>query len=491
MKEFPDDELDKLFRKSAEELDSDFDPQDWNKLKKRLDENDGRTAAGWWRKWWPLGLLTLLFVGGITAYITLRHPEEPVLVSTDFSGSNSQRNDKSTEIQTVEKPQPDDSVSAEVKEQEEISVKNEDAPNSQIVKNQKILPRRSTKTGGVYLAPNRSIGRRRGSDGANFSEKIAENEIERKKNVEKELVRSDQTVEELSAFGSKQEESKRKVAVENEMELVPGADDVQKVNLDGSEERVAGNANDRFIFSAKMLARRTGYWHQEVGQPEIKGMEPIVTAESQTSEKADGKSFPGFAVRFGFSPDMSAVGIKNFVKPGTAVSLLIEYAFMHRLYVQTGLIRSRKVYNAKAGEYAWPENWNDQKTLPVSTDAECKVIEIPMNLRYDLFDGDRSRFFAGAGASSYYMQNEKYAYNYAKKSNKEKWQEYETSTGWYWLSHVNASVGFEYRFSKKISFLAEPYVRIPVKKVGFGKVDLFTAGMWLSIRYTPTFKTKK
>ncbi len=69
MKEFPDDELDKLFRKSAEELDSNFDPQDWNALKNRLDEHDGRTPAAWFKKWWPAGMLALLMLAGLTTYL--------------------------------------------------------------------------------------------------------------------------------------------------------------------------------------------------------------------------------------------------------------------------------------------------------------------------------------------------------------------------------------------------------------------------------------
>jgi hypothetical protein len=45
MIELPDDELDKLFRKSSEEFDPHFDPEDWNSLKKRLDET-GRENSG-------------------------------------------------------------------------------------------------------------------------------------------------------------------------------------------------------------------------------------------------------------------------------------------------------------------------------------------------------------------------------------------------------------------------------------------------------------
>lgn len=532
MKEFPDDELDKLFRKSAEELDSDFDPQDWNALKNRLDENDGRTPAAWFKKWWPAGMLGLLMLAGLTTYLLTKEegnadksivkkenqfPESRVLtekqnkqiaekagsVSADTklaeSGNSSEKDgnntfesksDKNLSITGKElKAKTDYSQGEKVtatstgiaktdklKETEnktlQLSTKSEDKVSKS--ENRKTLPRRWSKTGGVYLAPNHSIGRR--GDGASLSDPDLKIDGFVKQDFEKtNPEKLYQEIANLTDYG-KPKNSKnnfpfdRKV-VENVLNT-PGSNELSRLNI-----------------SANELKSRSLVWKKTNSLPKIEVKEadipPVSGPVKAVSEK---EPTPKFAVRFSFSPDISSVGLKNFTKPGTAVSLLVEYAILSKLYIQTGVARSSKVYKAEGGDYVWPSSWNDQTSRPYSTDATCKVIEIPLNLRYDIFQGARSRWFASAGVSSYYMQNEKYDYHYGPHAYDAKWKNWDGSTGWYLLSHINASAGYEYRFSKKISLLAEPYVRIPVKKVGFGKVDLFTTGIWFSIRYTPIFK---
>jgi hypothetical protein len=190
MKELPDDELDKLFKKSAEELDSTFDPQDWNALRSRLDSADGKTPAMWWRKWWPAGLLALLMIGGIGTYLLTNNPKESdktfaaknagqTSIGPAPAIKNGEDNNKIVEEQTAvkldgqsknvaqnEKTGQREEVGAVAKREEDgISASKNGLPGSVVdneitkTKNRKILPRRWSKTGGVYLEPNRSIGR--------------------------------------------------------------------------------------------------------------------------------------------------------------------------------------------------------------------------------------------------------------------------------------------------------------------------------------------
>ncbi|WP_159468742.1 hypothetical protein [Dyadobacter sp. 3J3] len=519
MKEFPDDELDKLFRKSAEELDSNFDPQDWNTLKNMLDEKDGRTPAAWFKKWWPVGILALLMLGGLTTYFLANKEEKNVVkkenqyalaekagnkisnekpanenisskkAESDFTESGSNKDASGTEEKsgravsdsenriTTNSDKNSEIVKAEkLKESDEELFEIPAKRKKNILKseNRKTLPRRWSKTGGVYLAPNHSIGRR--GDGASLSDLDLKIEGFLKPDFEKtKPEKPDQGISNLTD-SEKPKDSKNNFPI------------VDKVTEQVKNTAVS-NELSRLNISASELKSRSLVWKKLNSLPEVEVKEADVPPISEPVKAVSEKDpTPKFAVRFGYSPDISSVGLKNFTKPGTAVSLLIEYAVLPKLYIQTGVARSSKVYKAEGGEYAWPSSWNDQTARPYSTDATCKVIEIPLNLRYDISSNERSRWFAEAGASSYYMQNEKYNYNYKPHTYGVKWNDWDGSTGWYLLSHINASAGYEYRFSKKLSLLAEPYVRIPVKKVGFGKVDLFTTGIWFSIRYTPVFK---
>ena len=71
-----------------------------------------------------------------------------------------------------------------------------------------------------------------------------------------------------------------------------------------------------------------------------------------------------------------------------------------------------------------------------------RMLEIPWGLRYDLIQRTHARLFVGGGLSSYYVQNEKYQYHYEKYVHGQR-PGWEGKTGWFWLSHLSASVGYE------------------------------------------------
>lgn len=166
---------------------------------------------------------------------------------------------------------------------------------------------------------------------------------------------------------------------------------------------------------------------------------------------------------------------------------MVERSLGARWALQAGVVRSLKTYSAQAGDYEWPSNWY-QKQRPVRIEGTCQVFELPLNIRYDISQRDKGKWFAGVGVSSYKMQKEKYVYRYEAYDPNIRWWKWEGKTGWYFLSHANASAGYERRLTDRLSLMAEPYVRVPLRKVGFGKVNLFSTGIWFSLRYVPVFR---
>ncbi|GHB55744.1 hypothetical protein GCM10007390_06220 [Persicitalea jodogahamensis] len=176
------------------------------------------------------------------------------------------------------------------------------------------------------------------------------------------------------------------------------------------------------------------------------------------------------------------------MNPGPAASLLVEGSIARRWSLQTGIIRSLKTYQAKGSEYEWTWAYK-QPQGPSSVDGSCTVFELPLNIRFDISQRPASRWFVGAGVSSYKMQKEKYTYEYDTyyPGAMSRWESKKPS-GWNLFSHANASVGYERFITKRLSLIAEPYVRIPLRGVGIGKVNLYTTGIWFSIRYSPEFR---
>jgi len=535
MIELPDDELDKLFRKSSEEFDPTYEPEDWSALKKRLDREDGKSPAGGLRKWWPVGILVLLIPAGLTGYYLLDDAgaevkkqkqisvqekvsadvpvlskagnaesvaglkEEVPVLNADESAKKALLESKEKKNLTTDKARfrSENQLRNRIlksgvdkksrKEIAELNSKESEELGADKITDSKILPRSRSKAGGVFLEPNRSKGKE--GDGAfssakNISSK-PENFVDALKSVEKNSFKIGKktAAAEVNSEEQKKKASESEIVLKHKSEI--NSNEKSPENLIPTSVNAETNSvqeENRLLRSVDLLTHSPFNPKTFVSLPVVKITE---SPEPPKQEKVWDLS-PKFAIRVGYSPDLSSVGLDNFSKPGSAFSVLAEYALVPKLYIQAGIARSEKVYFANANEYEWPENWK-MGPKAISTDATCKIIEIPLNLRYDLVQKDRFRIFAGAGSSSYYMQKENYIYNYPPNTKYIKWYDYETKTGWFWLSHINASAGFERRITNKLSILAEPYVKIPVKKVGYGKVNLFTAGMWISLRYTPAF----
>ncbi|MDX1618949.1 MAG: hypothetical protein R3224_09195, partial [Balneolaceae bacterium] len=140
-------------------------------------------------------------------------------------------------------------------------------------------------------------------------------------------------------------------------------------------------------------------------------------------------------------------------------------------------------YRASGSEYDPPRAYWTNGILPEETIGVCSLIDIPLNLKYDILRQDRSRFFATAGLSSYIMLTEDYRFSYAQSysGQSERWNE-RTGTR-HWFSNANFSVGYEFDLRPNWSLRAEPFVKMPLKEVGWSNVKLYSMGTFVSLNY--------
>ncbi|RZM20566.1 MAG: PorT family protein, partial [Pedobacter sp.] len=116
---------------------------------------------------------------------------------------------------------------------------------------------------------------------------------------------------------------------------------------------------------------------------------------------------------------MSSIGLRNFARPGTNVGVLLEYRLAPRWSVQTGIIQSTKIYRASATDYELSDYYKKGAyTIPQGADGQCKMLDIPLNIRYDILLRPRAdgrlpnRWFITGGVTSYIIEREKYVYQY-------------------------------------------------------------------------------
>ncbi len=152
------------------------------------------------------------------------------------------------------------------------------------------------------------------------------------------------------------------------------------------------------------------------------------------------------------------------------------------------MLRSVKKYTAPASDYAKPAHWYGPKYESVG--AVCTVLDIPVNLRFDVMLNDRRRWFISSGVSSYIMQKEYYEYQYPAGviPTQARYKEWSGSTGFHRFSHLNVSVGYERNFRsdgllRRFSWQVEPFLKSPLSKLGYGKIRLTSTGVFFSLRY--------
>ena len=207
----------------------------------------------------------------------------------------------------------------------------------------------------------------------------------------------------------------------------------------------------------------------------------------------------GLSLQLVVSPDLSAIGLHNVGnaagnRPGTNLGLLLSYRLSNRWSLQTGVLHSLKVYKASGDDYVWPSNWKWPLWFD-GVDARCAMLDVPLNVRYDVFvrpgrsAGLRdalpsARWFVSGGVTSYVILKERYDYKYDNPSDPriQAWK-WEGKTGTYGLSEMNLSVGYEKPISRRLSWQVEPFMKVPLRQVGFFKVRLISTGAFLSLRY--------
>lgn len=558
MQEFPDDSLDELFRKSAEEFEPAFDPQAWAAMRKKLDNNDGIQK----RPALLSLLLLLLIIFGCSVGGYLLWPQLTALISQNSVNTSTVRQQNPTSSSSI--------VTKSAKQSDGLA--NPLIPSAASVQD---TPMQSTdrKTGDTQpvespsvahsaekraLTPERTVPSSAGSSHNKKAQSTENNAItsagtasgnnETPESVEEN---ADPTRKKLpAAIGYSSKLSSKRLSSKTGPESTPGnltPSDLKTKNrlasksVPKTDQRIVksadqkakndftGPSNTLHSTSAKKgteesilsdskrsvsakptptalssdATMQTDLFHRSTFTPNALSLHPwkflnvayapvevLYTAPApplaiaKKPEMTTSAAFKkGLNIRILAAPDLSFIGFDQMKRPGITYGALVEYRFNNRFSLQAGAIRAMKLYDALGSQYIWPQNWYSQKARPVNIEASCKVLDIPINLRYDITQSANRRWFVSTGISSYKMLNEKYIYTYAPHTYGIKWYNWEGSTGDYWFGVLNLSMGFERQLGKRFTLQAEPYFKVPLAQVGLGQIKLNTAGIYISTRY--------
>ncbi|TGE22041.1 hypothetical protein E5K00_17465 [Hymenobacter aquaticus] len=211
---------------------------------------------------------------------------------------------------------------------------------------------------------------------------------------------------------------------------------------------------------------------------------PAAPADSAAEKPSRPQPAYRFSLGLLYAPELSSGGWVQKAGLGSNLGVQLEYRFTDRLRVNVAALRAVKRYAARGSDYHPPAGyWTNYFTID-EVDATCNITDLPINLRYDVLRRANASAFASVGLSTLLMRNEqyRYGYDYNGKYVVRDWSLAKGSN--HWVSVVNLSVGYEHSLRGRWSAQGEPFVKIPLGGVGFGKVKLSSAGVFFNLKYS-------
>jgi hypothetical protein len=174
--------------------------------------------------------------------------------------------------------------------------------------------------------------------------------------------------------------------------------------------------------------------------------------------------------------DLSSTNFKS-VKTGSTKGFILGYAFNKRWSIESGLLwDTKRVYDN--GTNFNPPGYTPSSSFTImNVNGKSRLYEIPLNLKYNIIRGGHN-FFATTGLSSYIMRTENYDYEYMQNGQPigHNYLRYKNETR-NWFSVANFSLGYTHRFGALGGLRVEPYLKLPLRNIGVGKMPIMSTGL--------------
>lgn len=471
-KNMTDQELDTVFKKAAETNLPEFNENSWAQMEKLLDEDKKEPKAFWSKSQLLLGVLLLLT---IVTSLYFFWPENQQAANKTSDPENNQLDITSKSTKSIEEAleenvkRSSNQINGIDKESQALIELTEPAEASDGNREKVTL---SVTEKEKEASENKAFRKLTKQPSATIASKLEQNTANSERRITKTTVNQP----------AKQKTLSYKALDSNSLIVNSEVSNHSAADLNNLENKLveAQSVDLNRTFTEDIEALNTKAFQPFLFTYENIQPSPIAVPRFQ---KPNSK----FGLRIGLSPDLSAIPDNTFMTVGHNYQALIEYQVNPRWQLQTGLIKSQKYYDSYPSSTYWNnKKWGDRPSQLVEIKASCNMIDIPLNLRYN-FNTSRHQWFLMAGVTSYLMLNEKYDFVFEPTSglpDKKAWQ---GKTGFYSAGVINLSSGYEYQFRNRFSLQIEPFIKLPIRNVGYGNAKLRSAGTFFSLKM-PIFK---
>ena len=459
----PEDELDNLFRKAASEYNPEFDPEAWQAMEKKLGPPKPTPAKNWRRG----GLMALILFIGLgswfgyqalpeTAEKTSNNKIKPAAGISEtnelaIKGDNTASNSATTGISTRE--------TGKAESFKNLNKTKNIAGNN----NSKALPE-AAKTN--LVVDNQIIASQSRAKVKQKGKNIAEvsvNNLAILNNTDRKRNKITQTVDNTNT---------KLIA---ETANVPTPDSAVIIDSAGTKALVVAAGSPDLVATVSPAG------------PDSSLLIPkkVLADSAVVKEKKTLLNLSRFTFSLVAAPDLTSVGFAHVGGISTNAGLLVGYNLSPKWRITTGLISARKIYQALPADYGNEYEFWKNRHKPDDIEAVCRVLDIPINLGYQVWQQGRNNLIINTGLSSYLMRREKYTYEYypygGNNGYTSNWQVKNQNK--HLFSIYNLSVGYGRELKRGVLIGVEPFVKIPLAGVGAGKIKLASAGVFGSLSY--------
>jgi hypothetical protein len=181
--------------------------------------------------------------------------------------------------------------------------------------------------------------------------------------------------------------------------------------------------------------------------------------------------------------NVTTIKMQEVKEVGSDFGFIAGYKFSKGWSIEAGVLSSSKNYYSDGKYLNNPKIYLPPNTEITAVQGDCRMIELPIVLKYDFGFKKAHNWFATAGVSSFLMKQEDYAYDYYYTTSGtthtySKTYENESKD---WAAVLQISGGYMRSIPFGMNLRVEPFIQIPLKGAGYGNLPLTSAGLRLGI----------
>lgn len=173
------------------------------------------------------------------------------------------------------------------------------------------------------------------------------------------------------------------------------------------------------------------------------------------------------------APDISSTSASKSSKVSSDLGMVASYAVLNKVSISSGAIYSKKYYNYGSTYNSGQQDWQ--------VNADCNVLDVPLNVNYKLLDKKQLSVSMTAGVSSYFMLKEKYDNITGTGATQVTTTQVIDNQNQHIFGVANLGMSFNHQITQSVSIGVQPFAKLPLTGIGEHDANLKSVGMFFSL----------